>query len=148
VGFEIDEKGNHDYPVLIEVEGIVDPQEDRDGVPKARRTPRAKHLVGADGAHSQVRQSMGLRLEGETTDHIWEVVDFVADTDFPDIRKPSAIHSNASSVMIIPRESISTGEYLTRLYVQAKEEVALDLDIARGVNGADIKQMDNKKRQK
>lgn len=65
---------------------------------------------------------MGLKLEGKTTDHIWGVVDFIANTNFPGPRKRSAIHSAAGSIMVIPR-----GEYLTRLYVQIKEEVSPDM---------------------
>lgn len=65
---------------------------------------------------------MGLKLEGETTDHIWGVVDFVAETDFPDIRRRCAIHSDTGSVMIIPRERISTDHYLTQLYIEVKDD--------------------------
>ena len=116
INFEIDAERNPEYPVLVEVE-----EHSSDGERK-RKTIRTKHLVGADGAHSQVRRAMGLKLEGETTDHIWGVVDFVAETDFPDIHRRCAIHSDAGSVMIIPRERISTDHYLTRLYVQVKED--------------------------
>jgi phenol 2-monooxygenase len=65
VDFHIDGKGDPECPVLIEVE--------RDGQDGATQSwaLRVKHLVGADGAHSKVRQAMGLKLEGETTDHIW-----------------------------------------------------------------------------
>jgi len=66
---------------------------------------------------------MGLNLIGETTDHIWGVVDFVAETNFPDVRKRCAIHSDVGSVMVIPRERIYSGQYLTRLYVQMKDAV-------------------------
>lgn len=69
---------------------------------------------------------MGLKLEGESTDHIWGVVDLVVDTDFPDIRRRCAIHSPAGSAMVIPRERIATGDYLTRLYVQVPEEEAVE----------------------
>jgi phenol 2-monooxygenase (NADPH) len=136
IGFRIDEAGDPDYPVLIEVERIADLVDERDAE-GPRRILRAKHLVGADGAHSQVRRAMGLKLEGETTDQIWGVVDFVADTDFPDVRKRSAIHSDAGSVMVIPRERISTGQYLTRLYVQIKEEVAPDPEVTGSLQGTD-----------
>ncbi|KAF7926568.1 hypothetical protein BELL_0599g00020 [Botrytis elliptica] len=54
------------------------------------------------------------------TDHIWGVVCFITDIMLPYLRKRHAIHSDAGSVMIIPRERISTGQYLTRLYVQIK----------------------------
>ncbi|KAF5656660.1 phenol hydroxylase [Fusarium circinatum] len=84
---------------------------------------------------------MGLELEGETTDHIWGVCDFVADTNFPDIRKRSAVHSDAGSVMVIPREQIATGEFLTRLYVQVAEEVDTS-----GDTGTDKKSADKKRR--
>jgi phenol 2-monooxygenase (NADPH) len=123
----IDEVGDPVFPVLAEIEG-----------PSGVRTIRTKHLVGADGAHSLVRRSMDLKLKGETSDFIWGVVDFVADTDFPDIRRRCAIHSDKGSVMVIPRERIATGEYLTRLYVHVQEEVKPDNDIAteEGVKGA------------
>ena len=84
---------------------------------------------------------MGFDLQGETTDHIWGVCDFVATTNFPDIRKRCAVHSNVGSVMVIPREQIATGEYLTRLYVQVPGEVAVDRD-----SGTDKKMADKKKR--
>lgn len=120
VNFQLDQAADSEYPLYIEVEQIKD-----DGS-TARKHLRSKYLVGADGAHSRVRQAMGLKLEGETTDHIWGVVDFVANSDFPDLRKRSAIHSAVGSIMVIPRERITTGEYLTRLYVQIKDEVSPD----------------------
>ncbi|GLA28603.1 hypothetical protein CBS147346_8665 [Aspergillus niger] len=110
-----------EFPVLAEIETR--------GV---RRLIRTKHLVGADGAHSMVRQCMGLRLEGQSLDHIWGVIDLVVDTNFPDIRRRCAIHSPAGSVMVIPRERIVTGEYLTRLYVQVPGMANPDSDIAVG----------------
>ena len=122
----IDEAGDAEFPVMMDIEG-----------PSGVRTIRAKHLVGADGAHSLVRRSMDLKLKGETSDFIWGVVDFVAETDFPDIRRRCAIHSDKGSVMVIPRERIATGEYLTRLYVHVQDEVKPDSDIAveEGIEG-------------
>jgi phenol 2-monooxygenase len=122
----IDEEGDPGFPVVAEIEGP-------DGV----RTVRSKHLVGADGAHSLVRRSMDLKLKGETSDFVWGVVDFVAETDFPDIRRRCAIHSDKGSVMVIPRERIATGEYLTRLYVHVQDEANPQEDIAKaeGVKG-------------
>jgi phenol 2-monooxygenase len=121
--FEIDAASDQQYPLKITVSTGTGECSDR-----ITKTVRAKYLVGADGAHSRVRHNMGLLLEGETTDHIWGVLDFVADTDFPDVRKRCAIHSDAGSIMIIPRERICTGEYLTRLYVQIMEEVPTDVN--------------------
>lgn len=118
VNAKIDEAGDEEFPVLVEIE-----------TEGHRRTVRTKYLVGADGARSAVRQSMGLKLEGESLDHIWGVVDLVVDTDFPDIRRRTAIHSPAGSVMVIPRERIATGDYLTRLYVQVPEDINPDTEL-------------------
>lgn len=38
----------------------------------------AKYMLGADGAHSWVRQQLGFKLEGESTDYIWGVLDVVS----------------------------------------------------------------------
>ncbi|KAJ4392728.1 hypothetical protein N0V91_011294 [Didymella pomorum] len=124
-----------EFPILVKYE-----YDDSDGTTRHGQV-RTKYLVGADGARSRVRTCMGLSLEGETTDHIWGVSDFVATTDFPDIRKRCAVHSDAGSVMVIPREQIATGEYLTRLYVQVPGEVNADQD-----SGTDKKSADKKKR--
>ncbi|GAB1197644.1 hypothetical protein APSETT444_006944 [Aspergillus pseudonomiae] len=107
LSLRIDEHTDAEFPVIaeIEVNGVL-------------RVIRTKHLVGADGAHSVVRKSVGLSLEGQSLDYIWGVVDLVVDTNFPDIRRRCAVHSAAGSAMVIPRERINTGEYITRLYVQ------------------------------
>ncbi|RAH48816.1 uncharacterized protein BO95DRAFT_355966 [Aspergillus brunneoviolaceus CBS 621.78] len=130
VSLRIDEQGDAEFPVLVEIE-VEGAQ---------RRTLRTKHLVGADGAHSVVRKAVGLHLEGQSLDHIWGVVDLVIDTDFPDIRRRCAIHSRAGSVMVIPRERICTGEYITRIYVQVPglvdpEGKVADADFGKGARG-------------
>lgn len=104
---------------------------------------RTKYLIGADGARSLVRKCMGLSLEGETTDHIWGVCDFVAATNFPDIRKRSALHSDSGSVMVIPREQVATGEYLTRLYVQVPGEMEATSGLTTDKKSADKRRRDN-----
>ncbi|BCS17739.1 putative phenol monooxygenase [Aspergillus puulaauensis] len=129
VDVRIDEEGDGEFPVVAEIE--VQEAQGKN----VRRTVRSKYIVGADGAHSNVRRCMGLSLEGESLDHIWGVVDLVIDTDFPDIRRRTAIHSPAGSVMVIPRERIATGDYLTRLYVQVPEieiEAGDDRDAKEG----------------
>lgn len=80
----------------------------------AEVTIKAKYVVGADGARSVVRQSIGRELQGEFQNHRWGVLDLLANTDFPDIRLKAAIQSeNGSNILLIPRE----GGYLFRLYV-------------------------------
>ncbi|KAI4719629.1 tetracycline 6-hydroxylase protein [Aureobasidium sp. EXF-10727] len=87
---------------------------------------RARYVVGCDGARSAVRQALGLRLEGDSANQAWGVMDVLAVSDFPDWRTKAAIHSaNQGSILIIPRE----GGYLVRLYIEldklsANERVA------------------------
>ncbi|KZV82212.1 thioredoxin-like protein [Exidia glandulosa HHB12029] len=76
----------------------------------------AKYVLGADGAHSWVRKTLGIAMEGENTDYVWGVVDTIPETDFPDIRNKSAIHSRNGSCMVIPRE----GD-VVRLYIQVEQ---------------------------
>ena len=47
---------------------------------------RAKYVVGADGARSKVRESIGCTMAGDQANHAWGVMDVLAVTDFPDIR--------------------------------------------------------------
>lgn len=87
---------------------------------------KAKFMVGCDGAHSWVRKELGFKLEGDSTDYIWGVLDIIPVTDFPDIRMRCAIHSaNNGSIMVIPREN-----KLVRLYIQ--------LQSAIGASGAKV----------
>jgi phenol 2-monooxygenase len=76
---------------------------------------RAKYVVGCDGARSAVRQALGLKLEGDSANQAWGVMDVLAVSDFPDWRTKAAIHSaTQGSILIIPRE----GGYLVRLYIE------------------------------
>ncbi|KAI4755246.1 tetracycline 6-hydroxylase protein [Aureobasidium sp. EXF-3400] len=76
---------------------------------------RAKYVVGCDGARSAVRQALGLKLEGDSANQAWGVMDVLAVSDFPDWRTKVAIHSaTQGSILIIPRE----GGYLVRLYIE------------------------------
>ncbi|KAL3474928.1 thioredoxin-like protein [Aspergillus californicus] len=43
---------------------------------------KVKYMLGADGAHSWVREKIGFTLEGESTDYIWGVLDIVPITNF------------------------------------------------------------------
>lgn len=80
-------------------------------------TVRAKYVIGADGARSTVRRSIGGSLAGDQSFHAWGVMDVLARTDFPDIRKKCIIHSEAGSILHIPRE----GGHLCRIYVDLGE---------------------------
>lgn len=111
---------------------------------ESREIINAKYVLGCDGAHSWVRNQIGAVHVGETTDHIWGVLDIVPITDFPDIRKRCSIHSvSDGSVMVIPREN-----GLVRLYIQLKEtpyEPQTPTQDHAGLNGSNL-QSANKSR--
>ncbi|KAG6902556.1 hypothetical protein C0995_014945 [Termitomyces sp. Mi166 len=86
----------------------------------------AKYVIGGDGAHSWVRKTLNIDMEGEQTDYVWGVVDMVPDTDFPDIRNRCAVHSNHGSCMWIPREDDKV-----RLYIQLESQEAVDATSGR-----------------
>ena len=76
---------------------------------------RARYVVGCDGARSAVRPFIHRPLDGISSGQVWGVMDVLALTNFPDIRRKTAIHSAGSgSLLIIPRE----GGYLVRLYIE------------------------------
>ena len=82
---------------------------------------RARYVVGCDGAHSTVRQSIGRVAQGYGADKAWGVMDLLAVTDFPDIRLKATIQSgDGGNILLIPRE----GGYLVRLYVDMGEIAA------------------------
>ncbi|KIK76675.1 hypothetical protein PAXRUDRAFT_835269 [Paxillus rubicundulus Ve08.2h10] len=96
------------YPLKITLERLdtVDDAIKKENV-------RAKFVIGTDGAHSWVRKALNIAMEGEHTEAIWGVIDIIPDTDLPDIRKVTRIHSTNGTCMVIPREDDKV-----RLYIQ------------------------------
>ncbi|KAJ5186316.1 aminotransferase class 3 [Penicillium cf. viridicatum] len=114
------------HPVLVTIQ-------DNSGTKTTTREIRCKYLVGADGAHSTVRKKFDIVMEGDSTDHVWGVIDFVADTDFPDIRRLTTVQNKYGMAMIIPRETNENGEWLTRFYVDMND---IDLNNQQSTNMA------------
>jgi phenol 2-monooxygenase len=111
------EVGEGEYPVSVTLVHTSGPDEGRE------RIVRAKYVVGADGARSKVRESIGCTLAGDQANHAWGVMDVLANTDFPDIRLKCAIQSHdGGSILLIPRE----GGHLFRMYVDLGEVPADD----------------------
>lgn len=102
---------SHEYPVEATLRVTAGPDEGKEV------KVRTKYLFGADGARSKVRTSIGATHQGVISYHAWGVVDMLADTNWPDIRMKSIIHSAAGSSLHIPRE----GGYLFRSYVDLGE---------------------------
>ena len=109
-GLEVSDEG--EYPVTVTLLHTSGPLEGQ------QRIVRAKYVVGADGARSKVRDSIGCTLAGDAANHAWGVMDVLAVTDFPDIRTKCAIQSGSGgSILHIPRE----GGHLFRMYVDLGE---------------------------
>ncbi|KDQ19546.1 hypothetical protein BOTBODRAFT_102719 [Botryobasidium botryosum FD-172 SS1] len=105
------------YPVkAVGLSEVVDSAAASQVIGTESEVVRAKFVVGADGAHSWVRQALGIDMIGESTNSVWGVVDFVPETDFPDIRTFSTINSPHGSTVFVPRE-----DGLVRVYVQLAE---------------------------
>ncbi|KAJ8589553.1 hypothetical protein M405DRAFT_817777 [Rhizopogon salebrosus TDB-379] len=104
------------YPVKVVLDHISP-----SGTVPEQEIVHAKFVVGADGAHSWVRKTLGISMDGEQTRYIWGVIDFTPDTDFPDIRNRTAIHSENGSCMTIPREGDKV-----RFYLQMSEKDVMD----------------------
>ncbi|KAK6440749.1 hypothetical protein LTR95_003024 [Oleoguttula sp. CCFEE 5521] len=103
-GFENDGKDST-YPVRVSMTHV-------DG--KETEEVRAKYLFSGEGAKSFVREQLGVKItHKDPIAHVWGVMDGVVRTNFPDIKMKCTIHSDAGSIMIIPREA-----NMVRLYVQ------------------------------
>ncbi|KAF2094900.1 hypothetical protein NA57DRAFT_45983 [Rhizodiscina lignyota] len=94
-----------EYPVEVSLAHV-------DG--EARETVRTKYLFSGEGARSFVREKLGVQMHyKDPIAHVWGVMDGVVRTDFPDIKMKCTIHSDAGSIMVIPRE-----DNMVRLYIQ------------------------------
>ena len=111
-GLTVAEAADDPYPVTVTVTGARDDE----------KTIKARYVVGCDGAHSRVRDALGLKMTGTQALHAWAVLDALAVTDFPDIRTKCAIQSRHGSILHIPRE----GGYLFRMYIDLGETGAAD----------------------
>ncbi|WP_460801993.1 FAD-dependent monooxygenase [Microbacterium sp. GXF6406] len=91
-------------------------------------TVRAQYVIGCDGARSNVRRALGIRLEGDAANHAWGVMDVLGVTDFPDWRTKNVVQSaGKGSLLMIPRE----GGNMVRCYVDLGEVPAGDSDIRK-----------------
>nr|WP_321980883.1 FAD-dependent monooxygenase [uncultured Cohaesibacter sp.] len=112
VSLEIDDSLTQDldaYPITATFK-----RTDEEGK-QAEEVIKARYIVGSDGARSSVRKALDIRLQGESANKAWGVMDILLKTDFPYIRVKSFLQSHDhGAVMTIPRE----GGYLCRFYVE------------------------------
>ncbi|KAG2219289.1 hypothetical protein INT45_011304 [Circinella minor] len=78
-----------------------------------------KYLLGCDGAHSDIRQQLGIQTEGETTETHAGVIDALVRTNFNAGRKDVCMLQNdvAKTISLFPREN-----GLTRIFVHFDEK--------------------------
>nr|OQO16589.1 hypothetical protein B0A51_15954 [Rachicladosporium sp. CCFEE 5018] len=125
-GFENDGK-DITYPVRVSMTHV-------DG--KETEEVRAKYLFSGEGARSFVREQLGVNItHKDPIAHVWGVMDGVVRTNFPDIKMKCTIHSDAGSIMIIPREA-----NMVRLYVQVASSTDADWDPRKQVSEQEVQE--------
>lgn len=102
-GVEVNKDGNELHPVTVTAEKQGN-----------KKSVKAKYVLGGDGAHSQVRRSLQIPMEGDSSNAVWGVMDVFPRTNFPDFRKKCTIHSEVGTLIIIPRE----GDTMIRMYFE------------------------------
>ena len=113
-GFENDGK-DKEYPVEVKIKHV-------DG--DEQETVRAKYLFSGEGARSFIREQLKVGItHKDPITHVWGVMDGVVRTNFPDIKMKCTIHSDAGSIMVIPRE-----DNMVRLYIQIASSTDKDWD--------------------
>jgi phenol 2-monooxygenase (NADPH) len=109
----VDTSGSSEYPVTVTLQHRNQHKQTGE-----TSTIRAKYVVGCDGSRSSTRTAIGRELVGDMTNKSWGVMDVLAVTDFPDIRRKCPIFSaNEGNILLIPRE----GGYLVRFYIELDE---------------------------
>ncbi|KAL8737786.1 MAG: hypothetical protein Q9181_001349 [Wetmoreana brouardii] len=98
----------------------------------AMLTENATH--SADGAQSIVRHIAGIRWQPTGADEVWAVADLWAETNFPDIRRRSAIWSLTGGCMLIPNRDNGFRVYVQLLQLQPQHLNTLD----RGIPGGTV----------
>ncbi|CAO3691276.1 unnamed protein product [Umbelopsis ramanniana] len=89
-----------------------------------------KYLIGADGAHSFVRRSMGITTLGDTPNMVWGIVDAVVKTDFEAIDQANILYTDKGTAV-----AFHWGNGITRLAMYlGSPEMAKDV-----VNYRDIR---------
>jgi len=90
-------------------------------------TIRSRFVIGADGAHSLVRELFKVPFEITRPQLVWAVLDGVVDTDFPKVPEIIVFQTDTSDVAWIPRE-----RNIDRFYVRMdKKDFTVEQAIAK-----------------
>ena len=104
-----------EYPVQVDIAHVNGEEKER---------VKAKYLFSGEGARSFIRAQLGVGItHKDPIAHVWGVMDGVVRTNFPDIKMKCTIHSDAGSIMVIPRE-----DNMVRLYIQIASSTDADFD--------------------
>ncbi|KAL1599629.1 hypothetical protein SLS60_007432 [Paraconiothyrium brasiliense] len=115
------------YPVEVKLAHV-------DGT--ASETVRAKYLFSGEGARSFVREQLKIGIKyKDPIAHVWGVMDGVVRTNFPDIKMKCTIHSDAGSIMVIPREN-----NMVRLYIQIASSTDEDWNPRKSATEEEVQQ--------
>ncbi|KAG9597890.1 phenol 2-monooxygenase, partial [Aureobasidium melanogenum] len=124
--FENDGK-DKEYPVEVKI-AHVDGDE--------QETVRAKYLFSGEGARSFIREKLGVGItHKDPITHVWGVMDGVVRTNFPDIKMKCTIHSDAGSIMVIPRE-----DNMVRLYIQVASSTDKDWNPRKQISAEEVQE--------
>ncbi|KAF1941839.1 phenol 2-monooxygenase [Clathrospora elynae] len=125
-GFKNDGKDKK-YPVEVNLAHVDGTMEE---------TVRAKYLFSGEGARSFVRDQLGVKMVyKDPIAHVWGVMDGVVRTNFPDIKMKCTIHSDAGSIMIIPREN-----NMVRFYIQVASSTDKDWDPRKSTSAEEVQE--------
>lgn len=125
-GFNTDAVDKH-YPVEVSLSHV-------DG--DEQETVRAKYLFSGEGARSFVREQLGVGItHKDPITNVWGVMDGVVRTNFPDIKMKCTIHSDAGSIMVIPREA-----NMVRLYIQIASSTDPDFNPRKTATTEEVQQ--------
>lgn len=89
MGIEINKSliANEDaYPITVTLrrgkEALADGTGGAGDEPGEESIVECKYMIGCDGAHSWVREKLGITMEGAQTEPVWGGMDIVPVTDF------------------------------------------------------------------
>ncbi|KAI8989367.1 FAD binding domain-containing protein [Pilobolus umbonatus] len=109
VNIEWDDKQEGEYPISATVMLLQEGKESEE--------VQCKYLLGCDGAHSDIRQQLGITNDGETTETHAGVIDALIRTNFASRKEVCIVQSDhAKTISMFPREN-----GLTRIFVHFNE---------------------------